>query len=312
VTAVPVLLFDLLLLAGLLLVALQVVAAATTFRSILMFTVFGLVMSLAWARLGSPDLALAEAAIGAGLSGAMLLLGYRRLLHVAPESSVLRPPRRRVLAVAIGMLSAVLVVLLGISVTDIPRPPDSAGDAALAALPSTGIGNAVTAVLVLFRGYDTLLEMLVLLVAWIGVATVQPVSHPQAPHAHVPVAMVDSLLAVVLPSAVLVGGYLLHAGGQASGGAFQAGAVLAAAGVLLALAGHLDTLRDPLPAQRLALVAGIAVFAGLGLAGLADGGLMALPGKWAVYAVEGALTVSIAIGLLLLFLGSAGLRRSRR
>jgi hypothetical protein len=38
-----------------------------------MFIVFGLLMTLAWARLQAPDIALAEAAIGAGLTGALLL-----------------------------------------------------------------------------------------------------------------------------------------------------------------------------------------------------------------------------------------------
>lgn len=43
------------------------------FRSIVMFIVFGLLMALAWVRLGAIDLALAEAAIGAGLTGCLLL-----------------------------------------------------------------------------------------------------------------------------------------------------------------------------------------------------------------------------------------------
>ena len=37
------------------------------------FIVFSLLMTLAWARLAAPDIALAEAAIGAGLTGALLL-----------------------------------------------------------------------------------------------------------------------------------------------------------------------------------------------------------------------------------------------
>lgn len=43
------------------------------YRAIIFFMVFGLVMSMAWARLAAPDIALAEAAIGAGLTGALLL-----------------------------------------------------------------------------------------------------------------------------------------------------------------------------------------------------------------------------------------------
>lgn len=43
------------------------------FRGIVFFIVFGLMMAVSWARLHAPDIALAEAAIGAGLTGALLL-----------------------------------------------------------------------------------------------------------------------------------------------------------------------------------------------------------------------------------------------
>ena len=42
-------------------------------RAVILFIVFGLLMALAWARLAAPDIGLAEAAIGAGLTGALLL-----------------------------------------------------------------------------------------------------------------------------------------------------------------------------------------------------------------------------------------------
>lgn len=42
-------------------------------RAIVLFIVFGLLMALAWARLSAPDIGIAEAAIGAGLAGALLL-----------------------------------------------------------------------------------------------------------------------------------------------------------------------------------------------------------------------------------------------
>jgi uncharacterized MnhB-related membrane protein len=49
------------------------------FRGIVLFIAFGLVLSMTWARLGAPDVALAEAAIGAGLAGALLLATWARL-----------------------------------------------------------------------------------------------------------------------------------------------------------------------------------------------------------------------------------------
>ena len=48
------------------------------FRAVVVFIAFGLLMALAWARLEAYDIALAEAAIGAGLTGALLLDALRR------------------------------------------------------------------------------------------------------------------------------------------------------------------------------------------------------------------------------------------
>lgn len=67
------LLFDLLLATALLWSGWRALAAPTLQRAVVLFIVFGLLMTLAWARLAAPDIALAEAAIGAGLTGALLL-----------------------------------------------------------------------------------------------------------------------------------------------------------------------------------------------------------------------------------------------
>jgi uncharacterized MnhB-related membrane protein len=40
---------------------------------VVLYVSFGLLLALSWARLAAPDLAIAEAAIGAGVTGALLL-----------------------------------------------------------------------------------------------------------------------------------------------------------------------------------------------------------------------------------------------
>jgi energy-converting hydrogenase B subunit D len=65
--------FDILLAASLVWLAWRVLATEDLFKAVVLFIVFGLLMALAWARLAAPDIALAEAAIGAGLTGALLL-----------------------------------------------------------------------------------------------------------------------------------------------------------------------------------------------------------------------------------------------
>jgi uncharacterized MnhB-related membrane protein len=71
--------FDALLGFALLWLAWQALASPDLFKAIVLFIAFGLLMALAWVRLHAPDVALAEAAIGAGLTGALLLAALARL-----------------------------------------------------------------------------------------------------------------------------------------------------------------------------------------------------------------------------------------
>lgn len=72
--------FDLFLVAALFWSAGRSLSAHDLFHAVVLYIVFSLLMVLAWARLNAPDIALAEAAIGAGLTGALLLeaVGYLR------------------------------------------------------------------------------------------------------------------------------------------------------------------------------------------------------------------------------------------
>lgn len=70
---------DTLLGLGLLWLAWQALASPDLFRAIVLFVTFGLLMALAWVSLDAPDVALAEAAIGAGLTGALLMAALARL-----------------------------------------------------------------------------------------------------------------------------------------------------------------------------------------------------------------------------------------
>jgi energy-converting hydrogenase B subunit D len=75
--------FDALLGVGLLLAALGALWSRSLFRAVVLFVVFGLLVAIAWIRLQAPDVALAEAAIGAGLTGALLLdaIGHLRSMR---------------------------------------------------------------------------------------------------------------------------------------------------------------------------------------------------------------------------------------
>jgi energy-converting hydrogenase B subunit D len=71
---------------GCLLFAASTLLSKSQFTGIVFYISLGLFVTLAWARLGAIDVAIAEAAIGAGLTGAMLLAAWR-ILHKRSNST---------------------------------------------------------------------------------------------------------------------------------------------------------------------------------------------------------------------------------
>jgi uncharacterized MnhB-related membrane protein len=70
---------DLLLGVALLFTAWRALYTRALFPAVVFFVAFGMLLALAWMRLEAPDVALAEAAIGAGLTGALLMATVARL-----------------------------------------------------------------------------------------------------------------------------------------------------------------------------------------------------------------------------------------
>ncbi len=288
-------------------------AARDSFAMIVLFIVFGLLCALAWVRLAAPDVALAEAAVGAGITGALMLKTWahiRRRPARAPEPAPARPARH-----AIGALVALVTAACAAALLLAPSAPGLVV-ATQANLASSGVENPVTAVLLNYRSLDTLLEVVVLFAAILCVWLVERAT-AAAPHATAlprragpalgPVFLGFARLA--LPAAVLVGAYLLWLGAYAPGGAFQGGAVLAAVGIVLVL-GRLWVPRAAvLPWARAAFVIGTAVFTGAAVAAAALGGAFfeypADQAKAWILVIEGVVTVSIAATLAALFIGPA-------
>ncbi len=57
----------------------RLLATQDLHKAVILFIVFGSVMTLVWVRLGAVDVALAEAAIGSGLTGALLWSALSRM-----------------------------------------------------------------------------------------------------------------------------------------------------------------------------------------------------------------------------------------
>ena len=297
---------------GLLLVAigLGVLLARDLFQSIVLFIIFGMLMAVAWCRLDAVDVALAEAAIGAGVTGALLLstLYVVRQREARQKDDAASPIHEASLHMSIARACAavlfvtVLVVGLVIFIEPLTQSVDAPGIAIDDALSQSGVDNPVTAVLLSFRAYDTLLEVVVLLAAFLAARAAA--TDIRASDAR-PISPVLGVFArLLVPLAVVVSAYMLWIGTKEPGGAFQSAAILAAAGVLMVVCGF----RPPNCARRrwrVLLVGGPSVFLLVGLSGIATGGrFLELPSRWSgalILLIETALTGSISLILVLLF-----------
>ena len=215
--------------------------------------------------------------------------------------------RKRLSLAYRGVLLLLLLLLAGMlayAVLSLPVQAVGLSDRVMASMATSGVRNPVTAVLLDFRGYDTLLEMAVLLVALLGVWSLgTAVAHRKVD----PEPVLSTLAGGLVPIMLLMAGYLLWAGTNAPGGAFQAGAVLAAAGILLLLSGKHFPVRLTGWPLRIVLVLGLVAFIAVGVTLLFASGMFLQypPGLVAglMLLIEAAATLSIGATLAALFLG---------
>lgn len=218
------------------------------------------------------------------------------------------------------LLIAVLAFALGAALAwamlSLPVPAIVLGALVEEQLAASGVTHPVTAVLLNFRGYDTLLEIGVLLLAVLGMLSLRlAAADTDSVRRPAPEPVLRALVYALVPLMVLAAGYLLWSGAHQPGGAFQAGAVLAAAGVLLRLAGILPALHPPRAALRAGLLLGFALFLAVGAAAAGLGtALLAYPRAYAgvlITLIETALTVSIGLILVSLFVGAPSPQEAR-
>ena len=204
-----------------------------------------------------------------------------------------------------AMLLVVVWGMLVLAILELPAQWPGLLPEVRAQLERSGVEHLVTAVLLNFRGYDTLLEVGVLFLAALGVWSLGyiepgPTGTPSGP-------LLSALVRMLLPILVLTSGYLLRRGAYAPGGAFQAGSLLGAAGVLVLLSDAPVSRAWFSRPLKAALIAGPAVF--LGVAAfpvLLGGALLQYPVNWAgplIMLVELVAALSIAATLFVLFAG---------
>lgn len=292
----------------LLALAMRCVFAREAFPAVLAFIVYGLSLTLAWLILRGIDVALTEAAIGGGLTGALLIGAAARLRGT---ESVLQAeqPGPAVKWLAAGVSAAVSIVL-ALCVLALPDPAPSLADAVAGNIASTGIGNPITAVLLSFRAMDTLLEAIVLLFALLGVWSMTPdrfwQGRPGLRQQADPNGILAYMARVLPPVGLVIGMYIFWAGADYPGGKFQGATILAAMWLLTLMAGLSEAPSIGNRLLGLLLILGPLVFIGIGWLGhLTAGAFLAYPeglAKPLILVIEFALmpTLTLVLGLLLL------------
>lgn len=295
---------------GLLLwLALWTVVARDAFLAVAGFVVYGLLLALVWVRLAGIDVALTEAAIGGGLTGALLLGAVGRLRGTEAATAVEGAGAgTRVVAalLAVGVTAAlVLAVLL------LPEPVPTLAPLVVPNLPATGVANPITGVLLAFRALDTLLEAIVLVIALIGVWSFAPDrswgGRPGPRYQADPDGILAYLARLLPPLGIVIGLYLFWAGADHPGGKFQAATILAAMWMLVQMAGLADTPRIDHGGLRAGIVIGPLVFVAVGVLGVwTAGAFLAYPEGWAkplIVVIEIALLPTLTLVLALLMNG---------
>lgn len=290
--------------------ALWTIVARDTFAAVAGFIPYGLLLTLVWLQLSAIDVAMTEAAIGAGLTGALLIGAASRLRKTEAAARAERPGLlTRVLA---AILAAAVAAVIAACVLLLPDPGPTLAPEVAQNIGATGVGNPITAVLLAFRAMDTLLEAIVLLLGLVGVWSLAPDRFWGGRPGPAPVADPNGILAwlarVLPPIGIVVGIYILWVGADHPGGKFQGATVLAAMWLLVMMAGLRDAPAVSGTWLRVALVGGPTVFITIGLLGAwSAGAFLAYPGGLAkplIIVIEAALMPSLAVTLALLLTGA--------
>lgn len=145
------------------------VRAADLLLAVIALGAYGFVMALIWAVIGAVDVAFTEAVVGAGATTVLMLAA---LLRTSRRRSPLGSRLRWVALVVVVAVGGALVAVT----TALPLWGDPTSPPAMHVSPryltrtvaETATPNAVTSVLADYRGYDTLIETVVILTAGLG------------------------------------------------------------------------------------------------------------------------------------------------
>jgi multisubunit Na+/H+ antiporter MnhB subunit len=239
----------------------------------------------------------------------MLIGAAARLREAGQPAAGEQPTKQQRFWAAV--LCLLVTAALAAVVLNLPDPAPTLAPEAAQHLAETGLGNPITAVLIAYRSFDTMLEKVVLVLAVIGVWSLAPDRYwggaPGTPRAARPEPTLAFLAQLLPPLGILVGVHICWVGADEPGGAFQGGAILAAMWMIVMMAKVTAAPAVSAHWLRLALVAGPAVFLAVGAAGfIVASGFFAYPTGFAkplILFIEAFMTLSIAVTLPMLVAG---------
>jgi multicomponent Na+:H+ antiporter subunit B len=152
-------------------VAVLTATARDALAAVVVFGAYGLGLAILWLVFRAPDVGLTEAAVGAGVTTSLLLVALGRTGWTGLSESFSLAFDARSLVGPLGLVLALGLTLPALPPVGDPTAPGFDGASAyyLSNAGSLGIDNAVTAILVVYRGFDTFGEVAVVFAA--GVAT---------------------------------------------------------------------------------------------------------------------------------------------
>lgn len=160
---------NLAILALLVVTAIAVVRSVNLINATIFMGIFGMLMACEYLILAAPDVAITEAAVGAGFSTVLLLMALFMVGEKEKKSS-----GGKVFPFIIICAATVMLVYAGgqmpmFGASDAPSQGHIAAYYLEHSEGETGIPNVVTSILASYRGYDTLGETLVIFTAGIVV-----------------------------------------------------------------------------------------------------------------------------------------------
>lgn len=259
--------------------ALAVVRLRDLFAIVMLFGIYSLLSAGIFVSLDAVDVALTEAAVGAGVTTVLMLV----TLGLTERREKQTTPRRAGLGLVVVLITGAALIY---GTLDMPHFADPEAPIHHHVAPryieqsgeEIGVPNIVTSVLASYRGFDTLGEVVVIFTAGLGVLTLLGTfgdhGHKARPTTMGHHTVVRVITRCLMPLILLYALYIQFHGDYGPGGGFQAGVIFASAFILYTIIFGLDRGEAAVPpgVLRSLMAVGVLIYAGVGVATLLLGG----------------------------------------